>query len=72
MVPTSPGPDGRPPLSRGVRRPVGGYLDYGASDEPLERVRAAYGEAKFERLRQVKRRFDPHNLFRYNHNIPPA
>jgi FAD/FMN-containing dehydrogenase len=50
----------------------GGYLNYGAPDEPIERVRAAYGEAKFERLRQVKRRYDPHNLFRFNHNIPPA
>jgi len=50
----------------------GGYLNYGAPDEPIERVRAAYGDAKFERLRQVKRRYDPHNLFRFNHNIPPA
>jgi FAD/FMN-containing dehydrogenase len=50
----------------------GGYLNYGAPDEPIERVRAAYGEAKFERLRRAKRRFDPHNLFRFNHNIPPA
>jgi FAD/FMN-containing dehydrogenase len=50
----------------------GGYLNYGAPDEPVERVRAAYGDAKFERLRQVKRRYDPHNLFRFNHNIPPA
>jgi FAD/FMN-containing dehydrogenase len=50
----------------------GGYLNYGAPDEPIERVRAAYGAAKFERLRQVKRRYDPHNLFRFNHNIPPA
>ena len=48
------------------------YLNYGAPDEPAERVRAAYGHAKFERLRQVKRRYDPHNLFRFNHNIPPA
>jgi FAD/FMN-containing dehydrogenase len=50
----------------------GGYLNYGAPDEPIERVRAAYGDAKFEKLRQAKRRYDPHNLFRFNHNIPPA
>ena len=50
----------------------GGYLNYGAADEPIERVRAAYGDANFERLRQVKRRYDPDNLFRFNHNIPPA
>ena len=35
-------------------------------------MRAAYGDAKFERLRQIKRRYDPANLFRFNHNIPPA
>lgn len=52
--------------------PDGGYLNYGAPDEPLESVRAAYGDVKFERLRQVKRRFDPHNLFRFNHDIPSA
>jgi FAD/FMN-containing dehydrogenase len=34
--------------------------------------RAAYGDAHFKRLRQAKRRYDPHNLFRLNHNIPPA
>jgi serine/threonine protein kinase len=33
---------------------------------------AAYGHAKFERLRQVKRVYDPHNLFRFNHNMPPT
>jgi FAD/FMN-containing dehydrogenase len=51
---------------------AGGYLNYGAADEPIERVRAAYGDANFERLSQLKRRYDPHNLFRFNHNIPPA
>jgi FAD/FMN-containing dehydrogenase len=51
---------------------AGGYLNYGAPDEPIERVRAAYGDANFERLSQLKRRYDPHNLFRFNHNIPPA
>ena len=53
-------------------RDGGGYLNYGAPDEPADRVRAAFGDAKYERLRAVKRRYDPDNLFRYNHNIPPA
>ncbi|MGE8454087.1 MAG: BBE domain-containing protein [Pseudomonadales bacterium] len=32
---------------------------------------AAYGE-NFDRLVQVKTRYDPHNLFRHNQNIKPA
>jgi FAD/FMN-containing dehydrogenase len=51
---------------------AGGYLNYGAPDEPIERVRAAYGDSNFERLRQLKQRYDPNNMFRFNHNIPPA
>ncbi|MBM7773182.1 FAD/FMN-containing dehydrogenase [Actinokineospora baliensis] len=35
-------------------------------------VRAAYEPGAYERLRQVKRQYDPTNLFRVNHNIPPA
>jgi hypothetical protein len=50
----------------------GGYLNYGAPDEPVERIRAAFGDKKYERLRAIKRRFDPDNLFRFNHNIPPT
>ena len=69
---TSPGRGARPPRSQKRSASGGGYLNYGAPDEPIERVRAAYGDANFERLRQVKRRYDPHNLFRFNHNIPPA
>ena len=73
MTPTtSPGRGARPPRSQKRSASGGGYLNYGAPDEPIERVRAAYGDANFERLRQVKRRYDPHNLFRFNHNIPPA
>jgi FAD/FMN-containing dehydrogenase len=40
-------------------------------DEGEDRVRAAYGEAKFQRLRELKRRHDPDNLFRLNQNISP-
>ncbi len=31
-----------------------------------------YPGATCERLREVKRRYDPENLFHLNHNIPPA
>jgi len=35
-------------------------------------VKAAFGDERWDRLRAVKRRYDPDNLFRFNHNIPPA
>jgi FAD/FMN-containing dehydrogenase len=50
----------------------GGYLNYMGADEPLERVEAAFGAEKFARLRELKRDFDPDNIFRQNQNIPPA
>jgi FAD/FMN-containing dehydrogenase len=34
-------------------------------------VRAAFGEEKYARLLDVKRRVDPGNIFRFNHNIRP-
>jgi FAD/FMN-containing dehydrogenase len=36
------------------------------------RVQAAYPGPTWERLRAIKRKFDPTNLFRLNQNIPPA
>jgi len=47
------------------------YANHMTSDEPLERVRAAYGDAKFSRLSELKAKYDPENMFRQNHNIPP-
>jgi FAD/FMN-containing dehydrogenase len=41
-------------------------------DEGAERVQAAYPGSTWERLAEVKRRYDPENLFRLNQNVPPA
>jgi FAD/FMN-containing dehydrogenase len=41
-------------------------------EEGQERVREAYGAAKYNRLRLVKQHYDPDNFFRLNQNIPPA
>lgn len=49
----------------------GGYANYMQADEPIERVRAAFGPEAFERLQALKRRYDPLNVLRRNQNIPP-
>jgi FAD/FMN-containing dehydrogenase len=49
-----------------------GYANYAPVDETPERVRAAYGPERFDRLVAVKRRYDPDNVFRFNLNIPPG
>ena len=49
----------------------GGYVNYMQADEPVERVRAAFGAETFDRLQALKRRYDPHNVLRRNQNIPP-
>jgi FAD/FMN-containing dehydrogenase len=45
------------------------YVNY-LSDEGDERVHAAYGH-HYSRLAQLKRRFDPDNVFHHNQNITP-
>jgi FAD/FMN-containing dehydrogenase len=47
----------------------GAYVNFLMGDEGKDRVRATYGEAKHARLVQLKKRFDPDNVFRLNQNI---
>jgi FAD/FMN-containing dehydrogenase len=49
----------------------GAYINF-LSAEGEERVKAAYGAKKFDRLRGLKDRYDPTNLFHLNQNIPPS
>jgi FAD/FMN-containing dehydrogenase len=48
----------------------GGYINM-IMDEGQDLVRAAYGE-NYDRLAQIKAKYDPDNLFRVNQNIIPA
>jgi hypothetical protein len=47
------------------------YLNFLGEEGP-ERVEAGFGPEKYARLRQIKSKWDPTNLFRHNQNIPPA
>ena len=47
------------------------YVNFmGAED--ADAVRGAYPASAYARLRELKRRYDPDNVFRANHNIRPA
>jgi FAD/FMN-containing dehydrogenase len=48
------------------------YLNFpGLGEEKDDLARAGYG-ANYERLTELKAKYDPDNLFRMNINIPPA
>jgi FAD/FMN-containing dehydrogenase len=48
----------------------GAYVNF-LVDEGEARIRAAYPGSTWDRLRAIKARYDPTNLFRLNQNIPP-
>ena len=47
------------------------YVNF-IGDEGPERVRDAYPGGTWNRLAEIKRRYDPTNLFHRNQNVPPA
>ena len=49
----------------------GGYVNFMMDDENDGRVEATYG-ANYQRLAEVKKKYDPNNFFRVNQNIRPA
>jgi FAD/FMN-containing dehydrogenase len=46
------------------------YVNF-LGDEGADRVRAAYPGSTWDRLAEVKERYDPENVFRLNQNVPP-
>jgi FAD/FMN-containing dehydrogenase len=50
---------------------AGVYVNF-LSDEPVTALAAAYGADKYQRLRALKREYDPTNFFRFNQNIEPT
>jgi FAD/FMN-containing dehydrogenase len=52
----------------------GVYVNYlgQEADEGAERLKAAYGPEKYQRLVALKNQYDPTNLFRLNQNIKPT
>jgi FAD/FMN-containing dehydrogenase len=57
--------DAMQPFAAGV------WVDF-LGEEGEERMRAAYGRRKYERLAWIKAKYDPDNFFRLNQYIRPA
>jgi FAD/FMN-containing dehydrogenase len=49
----------------------GGYVNFAGDEEQSRDAESTYGNL-LKRLGEVKREYDPHNLFRVNQNIAPA
>jgi hypothetical protein len=49
---------------------AGSYVNF-MTDIEEDRVRAAYGAAKYDRLSRIKADYDPENVFHHNANIKP-
>ena len=47
----------------------GGYINFASGDD-MDRVRANYGRS-YDRLVEIKTKYDPDNVFRFNQNVAP-
>jgi len=47
------------------------YVNYLGPDDGEDRIREAYGDEHYARLKALKRVYDPTNVFRNNQNISP-
>jgi FAD/FMN-containing dehydrogenase len=74
--PGEPGSEAYPEWIRGAWERVapfstgGNYINFQTADEDDLRIRQTYG-ANYDRLVEVKRKYDPENLFRSNRNVAP-
>ncbi|MER7763280.1 FAD-binding oxidoreductase [Streptomyces sp. NPDC097619] len=59
-------------LTKELQKGAPGVYANFLADDSEERIREAYPDATWDRLRAVKRQYDPQNVFRVNNNIPPA
>jgi FAD/FMN-containing dehydrogenase len=51
---------------------IGDYINYLGDDASAGDVRRAYGDERYQRLVELKTRYDPNNMFRFNQNIEPT
>ncbi len=49
---------------------AGGYVNFLVEADDA-RVRASYGEEKYQRLARIKAQYDPENVFHFNANVKP-
>ena len=50
---------------------AGGYVNFLVEPDDA-RVRATYGEQKYQRLARIKAQYDPENVFHLNANVKPS
>lgn len=75
--PTAAGFEGHVAWARAARREIAAHGDGGlyvnfSGDAGEDKVRAAYPDAVYQRLVEVKDAYDPANMFRLNQNIRPS